>query len=105
MSITFTDDCIFQENGNKKVTINTVDGVHHAKCECDHKWESKGVPKTRCDKCEFIKEYCEKSNVSWDELKKTQVILPCSCNDESCKGWAVVNNDTISIKTHNNIYV
>ena len=51
MSIKFSGDCTFQVGGNKKVTINTIDGVHHAKCECGHKWKSKGVPKTLCDKC------------------------------------------------------
>ena len=52
MAITFTGDCTFQERDNdNKVTINTIDGVHYASCECGNKWESKGFPKTICDKC------------------------------------------------------
>jgi len=52
MPVTFKGDCTFQERDDEnKVTINTVDGVHYARCECGNKWESKGIPKTVCDKC------------------------------------------------------
>lgn len=52
MSITFTDNCTFQEYGVKnKVNINTINSVHHAKCECGNEWESIGAPKVICDKC------------------------------------------------------
>ena len=49
---------------------------------------------------EFIEYYCKNSNITKEELLKTQVILPCSCNYENCKGWAVVSNNPLSIKAH-----
>ena len=52
MAITFTGVCTFEEKGNKnKVSIETINGVHFAKCKCGNKWESEGVPKTLCDRC------------------------------------------------------
>ena len=56
------------------------------------------------NKEEFIKQYCERSNISYDELEKTNVVLPCSCNEALCKGWAVVSDNPLSIKTHNRLY-
>lgn len=56
------------------------------------------------NKDEFIKEYCENSNIPMNELNKTQVVLPCKCNDSLCKGWAVVSNNRLSIKSHNELY-
>ena len=53
---------------------------------------------------DFIKLYCEKSKIKTEDLLKTQVILPCNCNDDICKGWAVVNNNEISIQAHNDLY-
>lgn len=35
---------------------------------------------------EFIEYYCKNSNITKEELLKTQVILPCNCNYEDCKG-------------------
>lgn len=52
----------------------------------------------------FIKDYREKSNISICELNKTNVILACDCGDKSCKGWAVVSNNPLSIKSHNELY-
>lgn len=52
----------------------------------------------------FIKLYCEKSDITEEELLKTQVVLPCNCNDETCKGWAVVSNNELSIKAHCELY-
>lgn len=53
---------------------------------------------------DFIKLYCEKSGITEEELLKTQVVLPCNCNDEICKGWAVVSNNELSIKAHYDLY-
>lgn len=53
---------------------------------------------------EFIENYCKKSNISKEEVLKTQVILPCNCNYEYCDGWAVVTNNKMSIKAHNDLY-
>lgn len=53
---------------------------------------------------EFIKMYCKNSEISQDELLKDHVVLPCNCGDKSCKGWAVVANNTLSIKAHLDLY-
>lgn len=55
-------------------------------------------------KDDFIKLYCKKSNITKDTLLKTQVVLPCKCNINVCKGWAVVSNNKLSIKAHNDLY-
>lgn len=52
------------------------------------------------EKQDFIKLYCEKSGITEEELQKTQVVLPCNCNHELCKGWAVISNNELSIKNH-----
>lgn len=56
------------------------------------------------NKNDFINNYCNKSNISSDKLNETQVVLPCKCGDESCEGWAVVSNNPLSIKAHNELY-
>lgn len=53
---------------------------------------------------EFTKYYCENSNISKEDLLKSQVVLKCKCGDESCKGWAVVSNNQYAIKAHNKFY-
>jgi len=40
---------------------------------------------------EFISNYCKRSKISWEELSKTQVILPCDCGDDYCQGWQMVS--------------
>jgi plasmid stabilization system protein ParE len=40
---------------------------------------------------EFISSYCERSRVSWDELSKTQLVVPCECDQEGCQGWVMVS--------------
>jgi len=52
----------------------------------------------------FERKYCERSDISIDEYRKHFVTLPCSCISPECDGWAVVNNDELSINTHNNLY-
>lgn len=41
---------------------------------------------------DFIIGYCERSGISWDRLRKSQVVLPCSCGEEDCQGWAMISN-------------
>jgi len=53
---------------------------------------------------DFIKLYCERSQITQEELFKSQVVLPCNCNDDTCKGWAVIVNNESSIKNHNKLY-
>lgn len=53
---------------------------------------------------EFISEYCERSNISWEELSKTEVALPCDCGSDGCDGWAMVSNNEHSIQTHMDLY-
>lgn len=53
---------------------------------------------------DFIKLYCEKSKITEQELLESQVVLPCNCGDEICKGWAVVGNNELNIKAHKELY-
>ena len=51
-------------------------------------------------KDEFIKSYCKKSNITWKDLSKTEVVLPCRCGETNCLGWAIVRNNPSIIKLH-----
>jgi hypothetical protein len=53
---------------------------------------------------DFIKEYCEKSKITPLILLKDNVVLPCGCGDEKCKGWAVVANNETALKAHFDLY-
>lgn len=53
---------------------------------------------------QFISEYAKKSEISEKELLEEMVALPCSCEDKSCKGWAMVGNSKLSIRAHNDLY-
>ena len=53
---------------------------------------------------EFIKSYCDKSDMTKEELLESQVVLPCKCDYEGCNGWAVVSNSELSIKAHLELY-
>ncbi len=52
-------------------------------------------------KDEFITGYCERSKITWDELKESQVVLACHCGEEDCHGWAMVTNTPAIIEHHN----
>jgi len=39
---------------------------------------------------QFIEEYCLTSDMSWQELSKTRVVLPCNCREDGCRGWAMI---------------
>lgn len=56
------------------------------------------------DKQKFIDGYCERSGVTWEWLSKYKTALPCQCGLELCEGWAMVSNDELSIKVHNELY-
>jgi len=51
-------------------------------------------------KQEFIDGYCKRSNISWDELKETQVVLPCNCGEDVCDGWAMITNTPDLVEHH-----
>ena len=53
---------------------------------------------------EFIAGYCQRSSISWDELGKYLVAMPCACGNEGCSGWAMVHNDDESIRHHLILY-
>ena len=53
---------------------------------------------------EFEQGYCGRSNISREYYKQYFVTLPCACDYERCEGWAKVNNDPNSIKTHKMFY-
>lgn len=52
-------------------------------------------------KQDFIADYCKESEISWDELKDSQVVLPCNCGESGCHGWAMVTNTPAIIEHHN----
>jgi hypothetical protein len=50
---------------------------------------------------EFILGYCNRSNITIEQFNDTFVALPCNCGDDSCRGWAVINNSKICIDAYN----
>jgi hypothetical protein len=57
------------------------------------------------NKDKFVKEYCKRSDISEETLYKFSVVLPCNCGEHACKGWAVVSNNDLSIKSHKELYM
>ncbi len=53
---------------------------------------------------DFKKDYCKKLGITPRYFDKRFVILHCSCEDDTCSGWAVVANDKESIKRHKKLY-
>ncbi len=56
-------------------------------------------------KQEFIDQYIR--NMIEEDIKdflKTHMALHCACGEENCNGWAMVTNNTISIKAHLDLY-
>lgn len=54
---------------------------------------------------EFEREYAARSDISVEELRRTNAVLPCGCGEVGlCRGWAMVGNDPASIKAHNRLY-
>jgi hypothetical protein len=49
---------------------------------------------------EFIREYCDRSGITWEWLSQTTVVLPCTCDSDICQGWAMILNDPDTIRTH-----
>lgn len=58
-------------------------------------------------KDEFEKRYCERSEITIDEYHNDYnlITLPCNCGDQSCDGWAAVDNRPIAIKAHKDLYM
>lgn len=42
---------------------------------------------------EFIKAYCQRSQISWKEWQEKfhRIALPCHCDADECQGWQMVN--------------
>jgi hypothetical protein len=53
---------------------------------------------------EFIQDYCNRSDLSWEWLSKYKIALPCACGEDECDGWAMVSIDPITIKDHIGLY-
>lgn len=49
---------------------------------------------------QFIRGYCGRAGVSWDQLSKHFHAVPCDCDYEGCEGWAMV---PLSFETHNGL--
>lgn len=56
---------------------------------------------------EFEKGYCKRSEISIDEYRDDYnlITMPCNCGDDTCEGWAAVDNREISIKAHKDLYM
>ena len=53
---------------------------------------------------EFIKEYCEKSNITEEKLNKSgQFAIPCVCDDKDCNGWAMITGN--HLQAHIDLYL
>lgn len=52
-------------------------------------------------KDEYLKNYLGKAKVSQQEFDRKFVVLRCKCEAVNCEGWAVVENDPLSIDRHN----
>jgi hypothetical protein len=50
---------------------------------------------------QFVDAYCERSKMSWADLSKWSVCLPCRCPEEECEGWAMVPFNEESMGWHN----
>lgn len=55
-------------------------------------------------KQEFVRQYCEASDITQEFFDKHLVVLPCSCGMEGCFGWAAVGNDPEMIANHKGLY-
>jgi hypothetical protein len=53
---------------------------------------SRPAPTTET-KEDFIKGYCERSNVAWAWLSERRKVISCTCGEENCRGWAMVTHD------------
>lgn len=53
---------------------------------------------------EFKKEYCNKIGMTIRSFDKGFIVMQCSCNSDTCSGWAVVSNNKSNIKRHKSLY-
>lgn len=45
---------------------------------------------------EFIKQYCERSNIKEETLNELgTVAAPCDCGEDDCCGWAMVSRSNL----------
>jgi len=56
------------------------------------------------DKETFEKQYIENSGITKEEFDQYFITMECNCNYEGCRGWAVINNDPVSIKCQKELY-
>lgn len=58
----------------------------------------------RLTQTQFIKEYCDRSKITEQELNDLgRFAIPCDCEDESCNGWAMIGRG--SIHSHVELYI
>jgi hypothetical protein len=64
-----------------------------------------GVYNEGMTKEQFIEAYIANSkDLTREWLDKHMVALPCRCDGENCKGWAMVSNDPDVIRHHKALY-
>lgn len=53
---------------------------------------------------EFIKSYCEESNITEEKLNELgQFAVPCDCEEYNCEGWSMVSKE--NLKAHIDLYL
>ena len=57
------------------------------------------------NKEQFIEYYFEGSEELKEEMLSEMIAMPCKCHDPECKGWAMVNNNELSINAHIDLYM
>lgn len=60
--------------------------------------------KTKETQSEFIKKYCENSEITERELNDLgQFSVICDCDEENCNGWTMIGRN--NIKDHVKLYI
>lgn len=53
---------------------------------------------------EFIKSYCDKSNITEQKLNEMGLFaVPCECEDKTCKGWVMIKKE--GLQAHIDLYL
>lgn len=53
---------------------------------------------------QFVESYLAESSITREQFDQFNVVLPCRCDYEGCKGWAAVTNHALSINSHMELY-
>jgi len=98
----------FSVDSNTVVTDPSVIELSRPHNETKDFWTKSGVTQyaqpLKSQKDKFIANFCSNSGISESSFHIDYVALRCRCGKIRCTGWAVVNNNALSIKIHNELY-